>query len=72
MGAKTRQLTPLGVAIKKALVERNMTQVQLAERLHVSSKYISLILYGERSGEKYISKIATILDIELERFQKSA
>lgn len=69
---KARKLTPFGIEVKKALVENNMTQVQLATDLNMSPKYLSLILYGERSGAKYLNKIGAILDIEVESFLKTA
>lgn len=61
---KTRKLTPLGAAIKKALIDKNMTQVQLAETVGVDAKYINLILYGDRSGAKYLDEIVSILELE--------
>lgn len=63
---KQRKLTPFGRKIKKTLVDKQMTQVKLGEELGVSPKYLNLILYGERSGEKYIKQIASILGIELD------
>ena len=69
---KARKLTPFGIEVKKALVENNMTQVQLAADLKVSPKYLSLILYGERSGAKYLDKIGDALGIKVESFLKTA
>lgn len=61
---KRRNLTPLGVAVKKALIEKGMTQVELADRVGANPNYIDLILHGQRSGKKYITRIANILDLE--------
>lgn len=69
---KKRKLTPLGVAIKKALIDRDMPQVELADSLNMSPKYLHLILYGERSGKKYLRKIGVLLDIELENYLETA
>ncbi len=59
-----RELTPFGAEVKKALVDRGMTQTALAKKLGVSPKYINLIIYGERSGKKYLPAIITILGID--------
>lgn len=64
---KKRKLTPFGVIVKKKLVEKGMTQVELAEEMGTSNKYINLIIYGERSGKKYIPHIAQILDIDIDK-----
>lgn len=69
---KTRKLTPLGVAIKKALIDKGMTQVQLADNLGVNPKYINLILHGERSGKKYLGDIANLLELEPEELLQTA
>ena len=61
---KRRKLTPLGAEIKKSLVDRQMTQRELAEKIGVSPKYINLIIYGERSGKKYIPEIVSLLGLD--------
>lgn len=60
---RKRNLTPFGQKVKKRLVEINLTQKKLAEKIGTSEVYLSMILYGERSGEKYISSIDEILNI---------
>ncbi len=67
-----RQLTPFGITVKKRLIEKGMTQVRLAEEVGTSNKYLNLILYGDRTGEKYIQKIITVLDIDPEELKKTA
>ncbi|PYG86708.1 helix-turn-helix protein [Ruminiclostridium sufflavum DSM 19573] len=67
-----RQLTPFGKTVKKRLVEKGMTQVRLAEEVGTSNKYLNLILYGDRTGEKYLEKIISVLGIDPEEFKKSA
>ncbi|TCK90597.1 helix-turn-helix protein [Natranaerovirga hydrolytica] len=59
-----RKLTDFGSNVKARLVELNMTQKELAKRIGTSEVYLSLILYGERSGEKYIKHIKKILNME--------
>ena len=61
---KSRKLTPLGAEIKKCLVDKEMTQKELAKKIGVSPKYIHLILYGERSGKKYIPAILLYLGLD--------
>ncbi|MGL5439934.1 MAG: helix-turn-helix domain-containing protein [Filifactoraceae bacterium] len=64
---KTRKLTPRGIEIKKALIDKGMTQVQLAEALGTDPKYLNLIIHGERSGKQYLERINTLLGLEQER-----
>lgn len=66
---KSRRLTPLGIAIKKKLVDRQMTQTELACRIGASPKYINLILHGERSGEKYMPAISSLLGLSMKKEQ---
>lgn len=61
---KTRRLTPLGVAVKKRLIDKQMTQTELAKRIGLSPKYINMIIYGERSGKKYLPAISSLLELE--------
>jgi transcriptional regulator with XRE-family HTH domain len=67
-----RKLTNFGKMVKKNLIEKGMTQVQLAQEVGTSNKYLNLILYGERTGNKYTLKIAQVLDIDLEELKKTA
>lgn len=69
---KKRQLTHFGITVKKRLIEKDMTQVQLAEIVGTSNKYLNLILYGDRTGEKYIDKIVTALELDPEELRKTA
>ncbi|WP_032122020.1 helix-turn-helix domain-containing protein [Clostridium amazonitimonense] len=67
-----RKLTEFGVVVKKRLIEVDMTQVQLAEEVGTSNKYLNLILYGERSGKKYIDNIINTLGIDPEVLKEIA
>ncbi|MCR3955378.1 MAG: helix-turn-helix transcriptional regulator [Gudongella sp.] len=60
---RKRNLTPFGHKVKQRLVEINLTQKKLAEKIGTSEVYLSMILYGERSGHKYIQKINDFLDM---------
>ena len=59
-----RKLTPFGLKVKNRLADLNMSQKQLAEKVGTSDVYLSMILYGERSGEMYIDEIKRILKID--------
>ena len=61
-------LTPLGKEIKIKLIDKDMTQVELAEQLGVTKQYITKIITGTRTGDKYLCRIAAILDIEIAKF----
>ena len=58
------KLTPLGVAVKKALIDKGMSQDELAAMLKTNKRYLSDILYGRRSGDKYKVSIVTLLGID--------
>ncbi|HZH94161.1 MAG TPA: helix-turn-helix transcriptional regulator [Tissierellaceae bacterium] len=60
---RKRNLTPFGYQVKQRLVQINLTQKKLAEKIGTSEVYLSMILYGERSGKKYIPKIIEALDM---------
>lgn len=64
---KKRKLTPLGLKVKNRLADLNMTQKELAKKLGTSDAYLSMILYGERSGNIYIEDIKNILNINFEK-----
>ncbi len=64
-GKKTkRQITPMGKEIKRRLVELEMSQEELATSVGCSPQYINHIIYGERSGEKYLEQIFLILGMD--------
>ncbi len=60
---RKRKLTPFGEDVKRKLIEINMTQKKLAEDIQTSEVYLSMILYGERSGDKYIDLIKKKLEL---------
>ncbi|MDD2401604.1 MAG: helix-turn-helix transcriptional regulator [Clostridia bacterium] len=67
-----RQLTHFGMAVKKRLVDLGMTQVQLAEMVGTSKNYLNLIMYGERSGKKYIRSIVKMLKLDPKEIKEIA
>lgn len=54
MKRKNGKLTPFGKLVVKALTDQDMTRTQLADTIGTSPQYLSYILYGVRSGEKYV------------------
>ena len=60
------RLTDFGKVVKKRLIDKDMTQAQLAALIGCEKQYLHKILVGERSGEKYREAISVILEIDLE------
>lgn len=58
------KLTPYGKKIQKKLIDKGMTQVELAKQLGCRPSYLCNILHGNRSGKIYREKIASILDVD--------
>lgn len=58
-----RKYSAFGKKIVKKLVDKNMTAKQLADELGTTPQYLNKIIHGERSGEKYIEAIKSILGI---------
>lgn len=67
---KKRRLTPLGMMIKKRLIDLDKTQSQLAKEVGTSKVYLNHILHGEKSGKKYLRKILSVLEIDPLLIQK--
>lgn len=53
-----------GKRVKKQLIELEMTQRDLAKKVGVHENYLTDILNGRRSGEKYKEKIQKIIKIK--------
>lgn len=58
-----RKVTDFGRLVKKALLDRNMTQHDLSLLLGVKDSYLSDVLKGEKKGEKYLDRIHILLDL---------
>lgn len=66
MATKQTRLTSFGRKVKKRLIDKGMTQVELAALIGCDKQYLYKILCGKRSGKrKYIEKISKVLDIEI-------
>lgn len=68
MAGQRQRLTPLGKEIKKRLIDKGMTQVELAAELGITRQYITKIITGARTGDRYLCRIGTILDIDIAKF----
>ena len=64
-----KKLAPIGIAIKKRLVEMNISKREFASMIGAHEDYLTLIYYGERSGTKYADKIYEVTGIRLENFK---
>lgn len=60
---KNKGLTPFGASVKKKLIDKRMSQVELADALGIKKQYLTLIISGKRSGDKYKNQIIQILDL---------
>ena len=58
-------LTDFGKVVKKKLIDKDMTQAQLAAMIGCGNQYLHKILVGERSGDQYKEAISVILEIDL-------
>lgn len=61
---RTRQLTPLGMKIKVALVEQNMTSKELAQRIGRSEATICEIICGKNNRQETRRLIMKELGLE--------
>ena len=63
--------TDFSIKVKKRLIDRRMTQKQLAALLGVSSGYVSQTIYGKKNDELLKMRIREILDIKEPRRRKA-
>ncbi|HZY02920.1 MAG TPA: short-chain fatty acyl-CoA regulator family protein [Anaeromyxobacteraceae bacterium] len=61
-----RETSPLGAKVRALRRQKNMSQVQLAERLAISPSYLNLIEHNRRSlPAPLLIKLAAIFDLDL-------
>ena len=65
------KLTKFGKLVVKALTDKDMTKTQLADEIGTSPQYLSYILYGVRSGEKYLPLIVATLELDLRKVERA-
>lgn len=56
-----------GRLVKKRLIDKEMTQTELALALGCDRYYLNKILSGKKGGEKYKGIIRKILELETEK-----
>ena len=75
MKRNSGKLTPFGKLVVKALTDQDMTKTQLAAGCSggfwTSPQYLSYILYGVRSGEKYVPAIVAALSLDPRKVEKA-
>lgn len=65
------KLTKFGKLVVKALTDRDMSKTQLAAEIGTSPQYLSYILYGTRSGEKYVPLIIATLELDPRKVERA-
>lgn len=71
MRSPNKRLTPFGKLVVKTLADRDMTKAELAGEIGTSPQYLSYILNGTRSGEKYIPAIISALGLDPRKVEKT-
>ena len=71
MKSSKGKLTKFGKLVVKALTDQDMTKTQLAAEIGTSPQYLSYILYGVRSGEKYLPLIVASLNLDPNKVEKA-
>ncbi len=61
--ANTREYTEFGLAIKRALLEKRMSQKKFCEKEGIPVNRLTEIIYGLRPGYKYRERIVDALDL---------
>lgn len=65
---RPRELTEFGRFVKLRLLEQRVTSVDLCNKAGIpNAPYLSKILYGDVSGDKYIAKIMDVLGGDKEK-----
>ena len=70
MKGRSHKLTAFGKYVTKTLTDRDMSKTELAETIGTSPQYLSYILSGLRSGEKYLPAIVAALELDPRRVEK--
>jgi len=59
----TRKMTPFERQVKARLLELDMTQTELCNRLGIKKQYVNTIFAGYRKDSAYIDQIREVLGI---------
>lgn len=71
MRTKSKQLTAFGKLVVKALIDQDISKAALAAQIGATPAYLSKLLYGVRSGEKYIPAIIGALSLDPREAEKA-
>lgn len=63
--ADMKKCTPFGISMKIALIERGMTNQDLARMIGYTNSTISDVMYGRNNSRATMELIAETLEIEL-------
>jgi len=66
-----KKLTCFGKLVVKALADKDMTKAELADTIGVAPQYLSYILNGTRSGDKYLWTIVAALELDPRKVEKA-
>lgn len=61
---KSWELTPFGLEVRKKLLEKNSSIADLAREVGANASYLRGMMYGYRSGKKYVNKICEFLGMD--------
>ncbi|MDD2401892.1 MAG: Rha family transcriptional regulator [Clostridia bacterium] len=61
----TKQLTVFGLAVKKKLLDLNVSQKEFCQRYGIPMNRLSEIIYGDRIAIKYKKEVAKVLRINI-------
>lgn len=67
---KTYPVSDFGKAIKKRLIDIDMTQMELARKMNVSAPYVGEILRGTRTSENARRKVCEAVGLDYELLMK--
>ncbi len=71
MRSPNKKLTPFGKLVVKALADQDKTKAELAAEVGVAPQYLSYILNGTRSGDKYLTAIVAALALDPKKVSKA-
>ncbi len=71
MRGPNKKLTPFGKIVVKALTDQDRTKAGLAMEIGITPQYLSYILNGTRSGDRYLPAIITALGLDPEEVARA-
>lgn len=63
MRKQRNALTPFGKRVKKRMIDLGLAHAELCKACGCGQTYMSDILTGRRSGEKYLPRICEVLEL---------